>query len=107
MGGSGQKEERALTARLLSPAASRRRCSTQGLGRKEKDGKRRDRRERKKERMRWRRDGWCLALSGGLKMVLTEQERADKGQKGPNLPYLWWQGKRMIKGRAKKKKKLQ
>lgn len=78
-GGTGQKEERALMARLLSPSVSRRRCSTQGLGRKEKDGKRR---ERKKERMWWRRGGRWFAVSGGLTRVLTEQERADKGQKG-------------------------
>lgn len=44
-GDCGQKEERALMAHLLSPAASRQQCSTQGLARKEKDGKRRAEKE--------------------------------------------------------------
>lgn len=50
--------------------------------------KKKTEREGKEERMWWRRGGRCSALSGGLKTVSTGQRRADKGQKGPNLPYL-------------------
>lgn len=89
-GAQDKKEEQALTAHLLSPAMSRRWCSTQDFRRKEKDGKRRGRR---KERMQWRRGGRWLALSGGLKTFLTEQEKDDKGQIGHDRVYMWRVGR--------------
>lgn len=41
--------------------------------------------------------GGSWALSGGLEEVSAEQGRAAKGQKGPNRPYLYYQGKMVLK----------
>lgn len=65
----GQKEERALMIRLLSPAVSRRRVLVKS---KEDRGKKKN---RKKDRIWQRRGGTSSALFGGLKKASMEQQR--------------------------------
>ncbi len=87
-GGRGRglaDKRRSGRSRLVSfqPAASRRRCSTQGLRRKEKRRKRKGEEGRKDVT----EEGW-----GGFGLVWWSEDgldRTGKGQKGPNLPYLW------------------